>query len=191
MDPHFYNEERSDLTTPVDPKRDRFEINLVKRAVQLKKPVLGLCRGLQVINVALGGSLYQDITHQDRRPLIQHQQTAPGDQPTHRIVIKPHTYLAQALGRTTRVNSRHHEAIKTVGHHLVVSAYAPDHIVEAVESQDGLLQGVQWHPEDLYQHHPKQAKLFVNFFKRVKVVNERKARLHRHVVHYHVRNQLA
>ena len=180
VDPYFYNEKPLSGVHPGDRNRDQFEIKLVQQAIRYQKPILGLCRGLQVINVALGGSLYQNLgTQLSQAELSRHEQTAPGNQPTHFITVKPRTNLYQSLGNRDFVNSRHHEAVKRLGHNLIISAKAPDGIIEAIESQDGLLQGIQWHPEDLYYHYPKQEQIFTDYLKRVVKFKTRQFQIHK------------
>ena len=144
----------------VDPDRDRVEIFLVQRVVEQKRPFLGICRGIQVINVALGGTLYTDIAdqhagalHHDNYPDI------PRDYLAHTVAVSAESRLAGILGQTqVEVNSLHHQALQRVAPGLTPTAYAPDGILEAVELPGhpfGL--GVQWHPEWLQAHEPMRA----------------------------------
>jgi putative glutamine amidotransferase len=134
----------------VDADRDRVEIHLVTRSVEREMPFLGICRGLQVINIAFGGSLYMDI--QDQRPdSLQHQSPEEWqrDRPAHSVQILPDTRLRAILAsEELLVNSHHHQAIRHPGEKLKISAYSPDGIIEALEVLNypyGL--AVQWHPE--------------------------------------------
>ena len=144
----------------VDGDRDRIEIYLVKRAVEQKRPFLGICRGIQVINVALGGTLYTDIADQHTGALRHdYYPNIPRDYPAHTVQVNAASRLAGILGCThVEVNSLHHQAVQRVAPGLTPTAYAPDGILEAVELPEhpfGL--GVQWHPEWLQAHAPMQA----------------------------------
>lgn len=147
--------------------RDQFEMTLVTQAAARQIPILGICRGMQVLNVALGGSVYQDLpTQYPGKPLLQHHQSAPGDLPTHRVTIQP-SALQAAIGTHPLVNSRHHQAVKAPAAALRVVATAPDGVIEGIESSDALLQGVQWHPENLWTTRPEQQALFQAFVDRL------------------------
>lgn len=149
--------------------RDAFEFPVVKEAVSQHLPLLGICRGTQVINVALGGTIYQDLASEyNGGRLLQHSQRAQGNLPTHEVSIDPTSQLGSDLGPTAFVNSRHHQAVKVVAPSLRVVAQAPDGIVEAVENDDASVQAVQWHPENLWQTIPQQERLFTAFIDRVK-----------------------
>ncbi|GAA3182475.1 gamma-glutamyl-gamma-aminobutyrate hydrolase family protein [Fructilactobacillus sanfranciscensis] len=146
---------------------DEFELAVVKEAIRTKKPILGVCRGHQVINVALGGDLYQDLPEQLPSE-VNHEQRNTGELFAHSVKINADSELAKALGEQTKVNSRHHQGLRKIGDDLHVVATAPDGVVEAIESEDGLITGVQWHPEDLWKDDAKQEKLFTDFFNRAK-----------------------
>mgnify|MGYP001139041284 CR=1 FL=1 len=144
----------------VDADRDRIEISLVKRLVAQKRPFLGICRGIQVINVALGGTLYTDIADQHAGALRHdNYPDIPRDFLAHTVEVSETSRLAQILGHTRhQVNSLHHQAACQLAPGLKPTAYAPDGILEAVELPDhpfGL--GVQWHPEWLQAHAPMRA----------------------------------
>lgn len=163
--PVRYGSQTHPLVSDVDEDRDRLEIELLYQIQLMKKPFLGICRGLQVINVALGGTLYEDIA--DQHPdAIQHRYFPnwPREHLAHEIQVEEHSHLGKILG-TTRlmVNSLHHQGIRRPAQNLQVCAYAPDGIIEAYELPDypyGL--AVQWHPENLQAHMPMQA-LFQSF----------------------------
>ena len=144
IDPVHWGEEPHPELGTVDPERDRFELELAKWAAECDIPVLGICRGAQVINVAFGGSLIQHLTGG-----ICHFQKAPPNHPFHDILLVRGTKLFSILGlETVRVNSYHHQAVRDTGSGLVVSATARDGIIEAVESvSNRFIIGVQWHPE--------------------------------------------
>jgi putative glutamine amidotransferase len=138
-------------TVEVDAERDAIDFALLDEARRAEVPVLGICRGLQVVNVALGGTLVQDLPR-ERPSDVVHQRTR--DEKTrrdHHVAVAPGTLLAQIAGAAEiAVNSRHHQAISRVAPGLTVSATAPDGVPEAVESpRETWLIAVQWHPENL------------------------------------------
>ena len=165
LDPATFNEPPHPTLFEVAPARDRLEIALVGFALKARKPVLAVCRGIQVLNVALGGSLFQDVAS-DPGTDIQHQQDKDGkprDEPTHPVKVVAESHLAQVLGTTDLlVNSMHHQAVKAVGRGLVPVAFAPDTIIEGVELEepDRFVLGVQWHPEELTERDPSARRLF-------------------------------
>ncbi|HEU0012995.1 MAG TPA: gamma-glutamyl-gamma-aminobutyrate hydrolase family protein [Longimicrobium sp.] len=168
MDPASYGQERSDLCGRVDPPRDRVELMFARWALEDGKPVLGVCRGLQVINVAAGGSLLQDCTLCEHS--IKHDYF-PGagwarDYLAHEIRVAPGSRLHQAFGsEQVMVNSMHHQAIAAVGQGVVATAWAPDGLIEALEgTREGhFYVGVQWHPEMLIDRDEGTRRLFTEF----------------------------
>jgi putative glutamine amidotransferase len=157
VDPVFYGEDRHPLTDDAEPGRDEFEIDLARRAMSGNVPVLAICRGAQVLNVAAGGTLVQDIPSAVDRGL-GHSITDPKDQPCHDIEIVTGTRLSAVLGArmdagcSCRVNSRHHQSVGRPGEGLIVSARAGDGVIEAIEKPDArFCIGVQWHPENFWQ----------------------------------------
>jgi putative glutamine amidotransferase len=153
INPLLFNEEPVQQLGNVTPERDTIELELVKQMLTLDKPILGICRGHQVLNVALGGTLYQDINSQSAGQILQHDQKAKREHQSHSVHIEQGTILA-AIATTEKimVNSFHHQALKDVPAPLIVSGKASDGIVEAVESTDHhFVVGVQWHPEALIQ----------------------------------------
>ena len=168
--PKFYDEEPINELGDTDSFLDASEINLVQLAVKNKKPIFGICRGIQVLNIALGGNVYQDLYSQRKHPTLQHFQKAPMVQGTHTISITPDSYLEQIVGKSDKlfVNSHHHEAVHIVSQQLKVSAVAKDGVIEGIESKDdALIIGVQWHPEAMYETDAKEDALFSNFMDRV------------------------
>lgn len=161
VDPQLYGEEPLPGLGQVDPERDLFEVALVKEALRRDLPVLGLCRGAQVINVAAGGTLYQDIPSQVQRAL-QHDQQAPRWHPTHEVRLEEETTLARIFNcPSLRVNSFHHQSVKMVTPDFRVSAKARDAVVEGIESREHrFVVGVQWHPECMVERFPVQRLLF-------------------------------
>lgn len=169
MDPTHYGEERLPVCGQTDAARDWTELALTRWAVADHKPILGACRGIQVINVALGGTLYQDIATQC--PLAQKHDyfpTANGytrDLLVHEVRTRQTTRLARLLGTDPLpVNSMHHQGIKDLAPGLVPSVVADDGIIEGVEGMNGhFLVGVQWHPEELAEQQAPQRRLFAAF----------------------------
>lgn len=172
VDPTFYQEEPELKLGKTYIPRDRFEVELVRQAYQAGKAIFGICRGLQVINVALGGTLYQDLSENPDAKL-KHTQTAPGNLPTHHINVASDSRLFKIMGERPYVNSRHHEAVKRVAPHLKVTARADDQVVEAIESQDNdQVLAVQWHPENMYRHNQDMQDLFRDLVHRSMKVSE-------------------
>jgi putative glutamine amidotransferase len=169
VDPANYGEPPHQLCDRTDPARDWTELLLIRWALADRKPVFGVCRGIQTINVACGGSLYQDITAQ-RPEAIKHDYFPNADNYTrdylaHAIRVDKGSHLAELLGaEQVQVNSMHHQGIKTLAAGLRATAYAPDGLIEGVERPDaGFLLGVQWHPEELAEQHAPQRRLFTAF----------------------------
>lgn len=148
IDPDYLGEEPLDCVS-VNPRRDRQEIMLVRLAVERQIPVLGICRGIQVLAAALGGKLYQDIKTQHGKPCIEHSQTIARGLPSHEVRLEKDSLLYGFFGKETlAVNSFHHQAVKEVPSSFRVTAVAPDGIIEGMESTTFRpILGVQWHPE--------------------------------------------
>jgi putative glutamine amidotransferase len=152
VDPAAYGE-RPHPTVEIDPVRDAYELALARLALERDLPVLAICRGVQVLNVAAGGTLVQDIPSALEEPL-QHTVTEPRHAIAHDVRVAAGTLLADLLdGKSSvPVNSRHHQAIKRAAAGFVVSATAPDGIVEAIEKPAAsFCLGVQWHPENFWR----------------------------------------
>lgn len=148
--PRFYGEEPLWCIGPTYDKRDTFEIALIKTCLKRGKPILGICRGMQILNVTLGGTLWQDMAAQNPKAFIQHMQKAPGNIATHYVDIEKESRLHSILGDGLYVNSRHREGIKKLAPSLTAAARAKDGVIEAVESRDNdLVAAVQWHPENM------------------------------------------
>ena len=155
VDPVFYGEDRDPSIEDAEPGRDEFEIDLARRAVEADLPILAICRGAQVLNVATGGSLVQDIPGETDLP---HSIVTPKNEIAHDVTVVPGSRLARVLGaavsetHTCRVNSRHHQSVARVGRNLTPAATAPDGIVEAIEAPAAeFCVGVQWHPENFWR----------------------------------------
>jgi len=148
----------------VDAERDAIDFALLEEALRANRPVLGICRGLQVINVALGGTLVQDLPIERPSPVVHQNADEQKTKRDHHVEIAPGTRLAAIAGASAlAVNSRHHQAIARVAPGLAVSATAEDGVPEAVESAgEAWLMAVQWHPENLTGD-PASAGLFAEF----------------------------
>lgn len=144
VDPSLYGEQNDGLVKGIDTDRDRFEAQVVQQAVAQGQRVLAICRGIQILNVALGGSLHQDLVADG---LDQHSVEDRPHEPVHDLIVEPGSVVERLLDGTTKVNSLHHQGVKELGQgvSMAVTARAPDGLVEAIEG-DGIV-GIQWHPE--------------------------------------------
>ena len=151
INPMLFNEEPHEYLGVVSPSRDSSELELARRMLKTGKPILGICRGLQVLNVAVGGTLYQDLYKQNDSPILQHIQKAPNTHCSHYVQLDKGSLLESIAGsERIQVNSYHHQSLKEVPSDFKVTAVASDGIVEAIESTDEqFVLGVQWHPEAL------------------------------------------
>lgn len=166
LDPSHYGEDPLPEMGPTLPERDAFELALAGRALEVGLPVLGICRGLQVLNVLLGGSLYQDLKTQLGEGVLEHRQKTPKCQPVHEVELAGESLLGGIAGKDRfAVNSYHHQAVKEVAGDLRVSARSPDGVVEALEWRDGSrwVLGIQWHAEAMREAGPEQRRLFSAF----------------------------
>jgi putative glutamine amidotransferase len=152
LDPAWYGADPSPLLSPPSRERDLFELALFAVARQRGLPILGICRGIQLINVGLGGTLFQDLPS-ERPGSVDHRPEGPRDLRSHRVRLEPGSRAAEALGGTTlTVNSSHHQAIKNLATGLRPTGWTDDGLVEAAESTDEgpWLLAVQWHPEEMH-----------------------------------------
>lgn len=163
ISPALYGEEQIPRFNYACPPRDTMETWMLRRLLEMDKPVLGICRGCQMINVVMGGTLYQDIPSQHPSELIHSQDgIIPRDESSHLVRLAPGSRVRQLMGGAEEVlvNSLHHEAVKDVAPGLVATAVATDGITEAVESPNHrFVLGVQWHPEFLW--HKRQDMLAI------------------------------
>lgn len=158
--PFHYGAEPEPGLGKVDPQRDAWELALVRAALCRGLPLFGICRGVQLLNVALGGTLHQDLKGPG---CLQHDQRAPRHHPSHSVEVLPRTQLAAIIGEgRLAVNSFHHQGLAATGAGLLKAALSPDGVVEALEDPGhSFLIGVQWHPESL--EHPASRLLFQAF----------------------------
>ncbi|WP_018659724.1 gamma-glutamyl-gamma-aminobutyrate hydrolase family protein [Allofustis seminis] len=156
VDPGLYHEDAHKEIGHIDYKRDKSDLAYIQVADELKLPILGICRGLQLLNVAFGGTLYQDLA-QCGSWEIQHDQKTPVSEPIHAVNVSKDSMLYAAVGTDEIwVNSVHHQAIKSLSSKFKVTSRSRDHIIEAIESKEGHhILAVQWHPELLFKtcHH--------------------------------------
>ncbi|MDN3016429.1 gamma-glutamyl-gamma-aminobutyrate hydrolase family protein [Paenibacillus sp. BSR1-1] len=167
VDPQFYGQDPHPELGPTIPERDLAEMAIVQYAIQNNIPILAICRGVQILNVALGGTLIQDIPSQVNKP-IQHTQKIDRSRDTHWVTISKDSKLFEVLdSEIVRVNSLHHQAIDKVASDLSVAARSADGIVEAVEyiHSPTFTMGVQWHPESMASTNPAMNNLFVEFIR--------------------------
>lgn len=157
VDPAFYGQDRHETVEDAEPGRDEFELDLARRAIEADVPVLAICRGAQVLNVAAGGTLVQDIPTAVTTEL-SHSLKEPKDCVAHDIQVANDSRLRTALGGAVsascacRVNSRHHQSVGKLGRNLKASATAPDGVIEGIEAPDATFcLGVQWHPENFWR----------------------------------------
>jgi putative glutamine amidotransferase len=167
LDPATYQTPPHPLLGSLDAARDAAELTLTGWALADHKPFLGLCRGLQVLNVIRGGSLWQDLAA-EREGSIKHDfyPTAgwARDHLAHPVELRPDSRLGEALGpATVPVNSMHHQGVRDLGEGLVPTAWAPDGLIEAIELTDRFAVGVQWHPEMFPAGAPSVGQLFATF----------------------------
>jgi putative glutamine amidotransferase len=186
VDAQIYGEDNMPFNGAFSEERDLFERALVKYAAEMKKPIFGICRGVQMLNAAMGGTLYQDIERQNaERNVLTHRQKAPSYSAVHSVAIEKGSVLedivlkalpredelqAYPSGRVHNgVNSFHHQAVKDVARGFKASAFAGDGIIEAIEPELGngamhpFTIGVQWHPERMFKYHAHARALFEKF----------------------------
>lgn len=164
LDPDYYGEKPVPEMGVTIPERDAFEMALLGYALERGIPVFGICRGLQVLNVSLGGTLYQDLPTQFDPEALKHRQNTPKRQPTHEVEVDANSRVSEVVGsRNLKVNSYHHQAVKDLAGDLVVCGRSPDGIVEAVEARNFSEQwilAVQWHAEAMRESGREHKSLF-------------------------------
>ena len=174
VSPDCYGHEPINALGDVNPLRDDFEGRLVRMAVEMKMPVLGICRGVQSMNVAMGGTLWQDVPSQfertDGKPGLAHSQTRLDFYTSHRVRIEKDTLLFRTIGEEEiGVNSFHHQAVMNAAPGLRIGAHATDGLIESVEHTElPFFLGVQWHPERYYDRDRTAMALFSAFVEAAK-----------------------
>lgn len=165
VNPLLYGEEPKPELGGLLPKRDTFDMALIKTALEMKKPILGICRGEQILNVTMGGTLYQDLKYIPGWFVKHNQQNLP-DFPTHSVEVEKDSKLAEIIGTENYVNSFHHLAIKDVAPGFKVVARAKDGVIEGIEKEGDLfVLAVQWHPEMLAKKHKAMQDIFDRLIK--------------------------
>ncbi|MBR2823209.1 MAG: gamma-glutamyl-gamma-aminobutyrate hydrolase family protein [Clostridia bacterium] len=166
VEPALYGEERLPVCGEASPERDAMEFPLLRMALARKMPVLAICRGMQVLCAALGGTLYQDLPTQFSAEISHSRMDRPAD-PIHPVRLLAGTKLAVIIGTDTLdVNTRHHQGAKTLPDCLIPSAVAPDGLVEGIElTEYPFAVGVQWHPESMQARYPLHRKIFDAFIR--------------------------
>ncbi|MGT2666165.1 gamma-glutamyl-gamma-aminobutyrate hydrolase family protein [Streptococcus rifensis] len=152
--PEYYGEEKTIKSDDYNRDRDEFELSLIRDMVKREKPIFSICRGTQLFNVAMGGTLHQEIK--------SHWQDLSAMHPTHEVILTAGTALSDIFGERPSINSFHRQAIKTLANNLDIIGYsADDKIIEAVKANDGYpYMGVQWHPEFMIDHRQEDLMLF-------------------------------
>ncbi len=170
IDPGYYGENPHKNLGEIRPEVDKFLFHSLLYALEQRKPALGICKGMQMMVVATGGSLYQDIYSQREEETFLHCQSGRRTYGVHQVQIDKDSRLFQIL-ETGQIatNSMHHQSVRTLGKGLRLSAHTEDGIVEAVESLDGRLIGVQWHPEEMVPESGAMKRLFKNLVQRASV----------------------
>ena len=164
LDPRHYGRRAHPKTASIDPPRDELELELSRRGLKRRLPMLGICRGAQVLGVALGGELVQDIGSE----IANAEQHAPREGsklPRHWVALAPGSRLRAILGADrVRVNSSHHQANRRLGPEAQAAAWSPDGVVEGIEATgSAFVIGVQWHPERMWRRAPRQGRLLAAF----------------------------
>ncbi len=174
--PKYFNEEVKADNMTICERRDSFEMQLAEKILPLDMPVLGICRGMQLLNIAAGGNIYQDIPLQYRTAIKHSNPDSRKADIIHKVKLMEGTRLASLYGNEMKgVNSFHHQAVKETAPMLKASAYSEDGLVEAYEAAgERFFIGVQWHPEMLLEKYPEELKLFQDFIESAKAYRMQK-----------------
>lgn len=161
VDPARYGEEMQSCCGSISPERDSIDYKLIRIALEMKLPILAICRGMQILNCYFGGTLYQDIGEQYGKELFHPNYSIPRSD-AHMMKYVTGSHLREVIGQDESwVNSRHHQAVKKLADCMAPAAYAPDGLLEAMEPKDGSpILAIQWHPESLEERLPEQKNLF-------------------------------
>ena len=173
-DPHFYGQEPIHALTTTDRQQDLFELQCIQQMEHLHRPILGICRGHQLLNIAHGGTVYQDLSTQRPKTLCHRQKTRNRGEAFHTVNLSQDSVLFPVFEQEQiRVNTYHHQGIDVLGEGLVATGWAADGIIECIQSTDQMQWGVQWHPELMAAEDPKQKRLFVDFITLCAQVSEK------------------
>lgn len=163
INPIYFNQEPSKKLGKVNNKQDTFQITLVKEILRQTKPILGICRGIQVLNVSLGGTVYQDLDDIPSKTIL-HMQKSERYRGIHKVTLEPGSRLFNLFGDSIFVNSYHHQSIEIPGGKLRVVGKTSDNVIEAIElAEYPYCIGVQWHPEMMFAHTEEMRELFESF----------------------------
>jgi len=168
IDPKYYGQYMKNELGGIVPKRDKMEIELVRHALyETDIPILGICRGCQLLNVVAGGTLYQDMSYKENTLMNHACLQSPKYYPVHEAVIERKSKLSKIYeSESVRVNSYHHQAIDELGEGFNVSMYAPDKTCEGIELEgDRFVMALQWHPEMMTEHDKNHLNIFEAFIK--------------------------
>ena len=164
VNPLLYHQTPHLLLGACNMEYDCFQITIMKKVLERNMPMLAICRGIQLLNVVRGGSLYQDVTLQPKEAMRHMQKEEDRSRPSHKVQIMEGTVLSKIFRSEVLTNSYHHQSVKDLGEGLIVSAKAEDDTIEAIEMADHPFQiGVQWHPECMVQSSPSMRELFREF----------------------------
>ena len=172
VSPILYGEDARNTIKATYPKRDKAEVAITEKVIASGKPILGICRGLQLLNVIFGGTLYQDLSEKEDL-FVKHIQETPSNHPIHTVSVNEISYMSSFLSDELFVNSFHHQVIRDLGKGLRIAAKSNDGVIEAIESVDEnkSIIAIQWHPENLYYKDNDQLALFENLVLRAKARN--------------------
>lgn len=163
VNPLLYGEEPTQQQEYTYPEIDEHDIKLIKIAFKMNKPIFGICKGIQVLNVAFGGTLYQDLSHMEDC-FIKHNQNSKRDMAGHTVEILKDSKLNKILGDSVQTNSFHHQAVKDIAADFIANAWSKDGVIEGIEMKgEKFVLGVQWHPEGMIDKYPIMVKLFKAF----------------------------
>ncbi|WP_372712638.1 gamma-glutamyl-gamma-aminobutyrate hydrolase family protein [Ilyobacter sp.] len=168
--PKFYGEEVLDKCGDITPERDEADVLLARKALELKIPILGICRGSQILNVVSGGSLYQDLSYCEEKVILKHQQGKNQALATHKVQIEENSILQELYGEEIWINSFHHQAVRVLADSFKVTAKSTDGIIEGFESvlKDHFMIGLQWHPEMMATRgNQDMIRLFMKFVEKL------------------------
>ncbi len=166
INPHLYSEEIHPKTGDIFPRRDTFDMVLLKKMLEKNKPVFGICRGFQLINVAFGGSLVQDLDELGKNH-IKHWQDQDCAMPVHKINFKGENFFTELYGKETFTNSWHHQVLKDVAEGFEVCGRTSDGVIEAIEDKKRNIIAVQWHPEMMSINDKDAQNLFKKFIQNI------------------------